>query len=241
MVPFHPSDNPAAAPLWEKLFALVNGLAGFMRLGGPQGGQALVPTWRQVRGDLQAAERQLRQLLLAPAEALLAQMPDAPPASHGPNPRAVPKRQRPARRRATRQLFRLETGTSAHRRPSGPRPYRPRLDDHCGTRFMPLTGEIHRYARLVTTIENPDPTIRRLAHLLKRRRRKERARRNAEGISVKGLGCFSGKGARRCSRAKARGGCACALLVEARNRHAVSRGTPTSIAKAQLPRGLPRE
>lgn len=193
------ADRPGAL-LFNELVTLVTLLGEFMAYGrggaGREGdGLVSLPLWRRARHTLRAAEGLFRRLVLLPALALADALAEAggdadrpvrrkrpaappPPAQNAaPEPLPVDAPIAGAQPRAplpsgALPLLRLHEALPGRPGRPPPRPA-PATNDLFGTLRLPLTREYARYCALIVAVEQPGPSIERLAAILLRRRRLE--------------------------------------------------------------------
>jgi len=165
----HPMDHPARAPLWAALIGLVGAITLMLSPAGAGSRPVSIGLRTRIRRALRAAEGELRRLLLPDAEALLPALtktPLLPGKDQGRTPHAprAPSRRDPFR-------FRLHEPAEdrAESRDTGRRRAAVRTDDPYGLASVSAVAELNRLASLITTIEVPEPAIRRLAFILRRR------------------------------------------------------------------------
>jgi len=166
----HPMDHPARAPLWAALIGLVGAITLMLSPAGAGSRPVSIGLRTRIRRALRAAEGELRRLILPDAEALLPALPKTRrlPGKDQRRPRPAPRA--PSRRDPFR--FRLHepaedrstaAGDTARRRAAH------LVDDPYGLARVSAVAELNRLAGLITTIEAPEPAIRRLALILRRR------------------------------------------------------------------------
>jgi len=192
------ADRPGAL-LFNELVTLVTLLGEFMAYGrgGPgREGDGLVslPLWRQARHTLRAAEGLFRRLVLLPALALADALAEAgedadpparrqrPAAPPSPAEGAAPELPMAAPIAGAQPGAMLPSGALPLLRMHETLPGRPRgnparpapgTSDLFGTLRLPLTREYARFCALIVAVEQPGPSIERLAAILLRRRRLE--------------------------------------------------------------------